>query len=722
MAMTGEQMRVVLHDGEHAVVGAVAGSGKSTTLVHRIVYLLKHGVAPADILVMMFNKTAQQDFKKRLFRQLKKKELVASLKVKTFHAYGMELLEKFIEEQLLPPAKLMTHDWEVANLGREALAYANGLVNEEERVDVDTEAVGELLTIIDLAKSNLYEADDLRLEVKSKVYRDAFRAFEAMRKERELRTFADLIFDPTKLLVSGTGPARERALRIAANRFKHIILDEYQDINEGQQALVKVVAGKTAKVMAVGDEDQCIYAWRGAKPEYMTERFEDDFPGATRYKLSRTFRFGHAISIAADHVITHNQARTDKLCISGSKFPWTTIRWMSHLSNESSGTKVMDAVNEWMTKGRKASEIAILVREYSHTLPVEVSLMTAGTPYKLEGAEPALDRRELKAMRGYVMLAAKGFGALEEKERKEVFEAMLVTPTLYLKGEVRDALVASMAENFASPEVVLLRAADKAGRASGQTLREAADHWGTITKLGPEAKTSAVLEEIRALLSLDKYFERQHAHPETQREKKMMLDEYHRFAQQLDLTAVDFCARIRELMQSVRDGGEDVLLLTSVHRSKGLEWPHVILPELADGKFPSFTGKNPSPEVLEEERRLFYVAMTRAQEKLTLISPWDRNLKISMSEKKGSTLDKGTMYASRFLYEANIILAREMGNALHKDESPRTGYAALPTEIAERYLNDVEAARAAPKEPVVDRTGRRVPQISADAPFTPSLF
>lgn len=1093
MAMTSEQMCVVLHDGGHAVVGAVAGSGKSTTLVHRIVHLLKHGVAPDDILVMMFNKTAQQDFKRRLFRQLKKKALVDSLKVKTFHAFGKELLDKFVEEQLLPPAKLLTFEWEVANLAREALAYANGMVNEEERVDIDNEVVGELLTLIDLAKSNLYEAEDLRLEVPSKVYRDAFRAFEDLRKERELRTFADLIFDPTNLLVSGTGQVREKALRIASNRFKHIILDEYQDINEGQQALVKVVAGKTAKVMAVGDEDQCliagtqiamadgsfcpiekvkvgdlvvsnygsgafraarvtrvfdkpfegsavkvttasgkqlvstpehthfagyldgvspqthfvylmfkkgygyrigvckvysklrkvkpvmgfrerarqeradalwildaidspnearireivlslkyqiptvpfvarkgcstngfvhdqaylrrifgsfdteasagrlfkdfgldvdrphfrprgrnasrrtivvtlcansrptgspqhgiavvgsdregraalaaagfsvrtakkgsaswrvetslanygdllslvsklcdvlpdahvhqvarlggekmnikdrnslpftraeamrpgmimfdgsggydvvvrvesvaistvvydlnierthnfvanglvthncIYAWRGAKPEYMTERFEDDFPGATRFKLSRTFRFGHCISLAADHLITHNTQRTDKLCISGGQYtPWTQIWTRTYMTQkESSGAQVMDAVNDWMTKGRKASELAILVREYSHSLPVEVALMTTGTAYKLEGAEPALDRRELKAMRGYLLLAVKGFGGLEEKERKEVFEAMLVTPTLYLKGEVREGLVASMAENFARPEYVLMRAADKAGRAGGQTLREAADHWATITKFGPDAKACELLEEIRALLDLDKYFEKQHAHPDTQREKKMMIDEYLRFAQQLDLSVVDFCTRIRELMQNVKDGGEDVVLVTSVHRSKGLEWPHVILTELADGKFPAFSGKNPSPEVLEEERRLFYVAMTRAKEKLTLVAPWDRNLTASMKEKKGVTPDHVQMYASRFLYEANLTLAREMGIALHKNESPRTGYAALPTQIAERYLKDVEAERSAPKEPALDKSGRRMPQISADAPFTPSLF
>jgi DNA helicase-2/ATP-dependent DNA helicase PcrA len=720
MGITSEQMRVVVHSGGHAVVGAVAGAGKSTTLVHRIVHLLKQGVNPNDILVMMFNKTAQQDFSKRLFRQLKQKS--KELKVKTFHSFGMELLNKFVEAGLLPPAKLLTQDWEVGILAREALAYANGMVNEEERVDIDTEVVGELLTLIDSAKSNLYEAEDLRLEVPSKVYRDAFRAFEEIRQERELRTFADLIFDPTTLLVKGSGAAREKALRIAANRFAHIILDEYQDVNESQQQLVKVIAGSSANVMAVGDEDQCIYAFRAAKPEYMTNRFEDDFPGAVRYTLSRTFRFGHCISLAADHLITHNVVRTDKLCISGGKYiPWTTIYLRTHLSKESSGAQVMDAVNDWMTKGRKASEIAILVREYSHSLPVEVSLMTTGTAYKLEGAEPALDRRELKAMRGYLMLAGKSFDLISNEERKEVFEAMLVTPTLYLKGEARDSIVASMVENYSRPEYVLLRAADKAGTAGARTLREAADRWATISGFGPDASTADAVEEIRTLLNLNNYFEKQHAHPDTQREKKMMVDEYHRFAQQLGLSVGDFCTRIRELMQNVKDGGEDVVLVTSVHRSKGREWPHVILTELADGKFPSYSGKNPSPEVLEEERRLFYVGMTRAIEKLTLVAPWDRNLTVSMKEKKGLVLERGQMYASRFLYEANITLSREMGIALHKNEPIRSGYAALPTAIAERYLKDVEAERTAPQIATTDSSGRRI-QIAADAPFTPSLF
>lgn len=719
MALTGEQMRVVRHEGGHAVIGAVPGSGKSTTLVHRIVHLVQNGVPVDDLLVMMFNKTAQEDFRRRLFRQLKKR--ANDVKVKTFHSFGLELLNRFIDEQLLPPAKLLVHDWEVANLAREALAYANSLVADEERVDIDNEIVAELLGLIDLAKSNLYEAEDPRIEVPSKVHRHAFRAFEELRKERELRTFADLIFDPTKLLVAGSGPAHERALRIAANRHKHIILDEYQDINESQQALVKAIAGTTAKVMAVGDEDQCIYAWRGARPEYMTERFEGDFPGATRYKLSRTFRFGHCISLAANHLITHNLQRTDKLCVTGGPYtPWTTIGLRTHLSKDSSGAPVMDAVNEWMARGRKASEIAILVREYAHTLPVEVALLTTGTPYKLEGAEPALDRRELKALRGYLLLAASGFGDLDEAERRAVFDSMLVTPTLYLKGEVRETLVASMATSLERPDSVLMRAADKAGRAGGQNLRQASGHWATIARFGPHAKAAEVLEEIRVLLDLDKYFEKQHVHPDTQREKRMMLDEYLRFARQLDLSVAGFCSRIRELMQNVKEGGEDVVLVTSLHRSKGLEWPHVILTELADGKFPAFSGKNPSPDLLEEERRLFYVGMTRAKERLSLVAPWDRSLTASMKEKKGSTPDHAQMYASRFLYEANIMLSREMGIALHKNESPRIGYAALPTQVAERYLGDVEAERSAPQD-AVDKGGGRF-KLSADAPFTPSLF
>jgi len=720
MAITGEQMRVVLHTGGHAVVGAVPGSGKSTTLVHRIAHLVKQGVAVENILALMFNKSAQEDFKRRLFRLIKSG--ATPIKVKTFHAFGRELQERFVEAGLLPPARLLAHEWEVTNLAREALAYANARAPDGERLEIDNEVVAELLSLLDLAKANLYEPEDVRLEVRSTVYRDAFRAFEHLRKERGLRTFADLIFDPTKLLISGAHEARQRALQMATNCYQYIILDEYQDINEAQQALVKVVAGDTAQVMAVGDEDQCIYAFRGANPQYMTERFEEDFPSAVRYKLSRTFRFGHCISLAADHLIANNVERTDKLCVTGGRYaPWSSIWLRTHLSRESSGVQVMDAVNEWMTRGRKASEIAILVREYSHSLPVEVSLLTTGTPYKLEGADPALDRRELKAMRGYLLLAGQGFGVLQDAERRQVFEAMLVTPTLYLKVEAREALAAALAADAGNPAQVLIRAAETVGR-GGQNLRDAAHRWMTIAQFGPDAKAAHVLEEIRALLDLDAYFEKQHAHPDTQREKKLMLDEYHRFSQQLDLTVAGFCDRIHQLMQSVRHGGEDSLLLTSVHRAKGLEWPHVILPELADGKFPSFSGKNPAPELIEEERRLFFVAMTRAQEKLTLVAPWDRSLTISMKQKTGSTPQSAQMYASRFLYEANLSLSREMGMALHRKESLRTGIGALPTRIAERYLEDLEAEKSTPQASAVDGSGRALAQIPADTPFTPSLF
>ena len=113
----------------------------------------------------------------------------------------------------------------------------------------------------------------------------------------------------------------DKAAQAVANRYEHIIVDEYQDICESQQSLIRFVAGSKARVMVVGDDDQTIYTWRGAKPSYILRDFQRDFPGATVYHLTRTWRYGHALSCAANYVITGNKDRADKLCISGDHAP-----------------------------------------------------------------------------------------------------------------------------------------------------------------------------------------------------------------------------------------------------------------------------------------------------------------------------------------------------------------------------------------------------------------
>jgi DNA helicase-2/ATP-dependent DNA helicase PcrA len=720
LALTREQCDVLQHPEGHAIVGAVAGSGKSTTMRHRIVCLLERGVDAQAILVLMFNKDAQEDFSSKLWRLLGPR--ADSVCVQTFHAYGRAVLEKFVNEQLLPPAKLLTQDWEVAVLGREALTRANPLVEESERVDVDAEVIDAFLRLVDLMKSNLLTPADLDLPVPGKVFRLALKHFEELREERGLRTFADLIYDPMRLM-AGRHADAERARSLVRNRFQHLILDEYQDINEAQQALVRILAGTRAAVMAVGDEDQCIYAWRGANPEYMCERFEEDFPGARRYTLPHTFRFGHQIAIAVNHLLAHNRERTDKLCLAAARTPWTSYDLRLYRSSEGSGAVVLEAVDHWLARGRKARDIAILVREYASTLPVEVALLAAGRPYRLVGADPALDRRELKAMRGYLLLAARGFSALEGEDRQAVFEAMLQTPTMFLRAEAREALANAMAQDPDHATAVLRAAAERAGRAGGQTLSKAYDQWGQIAALGPEAAAAPTVDKIREILELDAYIERHHVNRDTQRDKKAMLDQYFLFAEQLAMPVAEFVVRVQELMATIREGTEDAILLTSVHRAKGLEWPHVILPELGDGTFPAFSGRDPSPELLEEERRLFHVAMTRAREVLTLAAPFDRGLLQSMQERKGFVPDQGRMWASRFLYELNLKLAREMGTALNRQQSVRVGYTALPTAVAERYLAGLQQGttnQAAVKLPGSEPIRR--PTTTSDSPFARPPF
>ena len=175
------------------------------------------------------------------------------------------------------------------------------------------------------------------------------------------------------------------------DRVDHIIVDEYQDINESQQQLLKILAGSRAKVMVVGDVDQCIYEWRGARPEYITTRFQLDFPNPENYQLSYTFRYGHQLSLAANHLIAGNKKRDRKLCISHETNPKTIITCLE----EQKKHPAISVLSEWREKNRSLRDAVVLVRLFAQSVPVELALLEAGIPYRLEGNAQVFDCSEV---------------------------------------------------------------------------------------------------------------------------------------------------------------------------------------------------------------------------------------------------------------------------------------------------------------------------------------
>lgn len=661
--LTEEQLKAVLHDGEHAIVGAVAGSGKSHLLLYRNIYLMmRKEVKPCLILNLMFNNSAAAQFRERL-APLSEKYGVGRPLVHTFHAFGMRILESMMEKGWLPEGELIEDEWRLIKMARAALEAAQQESPDGEQFDLDNEAITEFLAVIDIAKAGIIEpetpkADQFFAQYETDIYRRAFAHYENTRRANGLYTFSDFIYDPVRVLIDDP-----HKMDWAANRFDHIIVDEYQDVNEAQQALIRILAGQRAKVMVVGDEDQCIYEWRGAKPYYMARGFEEDFPGATRYALTRTFRYGDRISLLASQLISHNTERTPKVCVSSDSTP--NSRFVLDLASDwkDQQKQIAGAVKEWLDGGRKMDEIAILVREYSQTVVVETSLMDAGIPYRLVGAPPAFARREILALRGYLALATpKGLGRLQGETLKETLHAMLQVPTLYIPGSQREALVDRLAaapdgladalEAYGAGLLDYQRRRFRQRAELIRNLRLCSEH--------PNTPVSQVMPMVISDLSLYREIHKTTPRKDVADEKVRLCQEFVEYAKS-NLSVEAFLDEIEQAAERCGQDADTGVLVTSVHRAKGLEWPHVILPELSEGRFPAYDTtkkKEPPREVIEQERRLFYVAMTRAKELLTMIGPKDPALLRSLAGKSGNRPNR--TQASRFLFEADIPVARRL--------------------------------------------------------------
>lgn len=687
MRPTTEQLQIIHHEGGHAIVGAVAGSGKSAAMIERIAHLLEHGADPARILVLMFNKSARLDFEARLAKRLPG---LSRPEVFTFHGFGMRLCRRLESFQLLESARLLTNPVECQHFGRAILMRLNERLAEIDRLDLSSEVVSDFLSAMDLLKGAMYDGSTTPEGFDfSPHFLTAYPLFEGARRRDGIRMFSDLIYDPVMLALNDIDVEHR-----IGNRYDHIILDEFQDINDVQMRMVQMVAGTRAAVMAVGDEDQTIYGWRGAKPEFMISQFEAIFPNVTRYTLTRTFRYGHSLSMMASFCISQNKGRTDKLCISALDKP-TNVGVRMHTGD--SGERVVEEIREWVAAGRRLDEIAILVREYSNAIPVEIALHRAGIPVRIVGAPSFVDWPEVFALRGYMQLACGGLEHLGDEDRlTRVVSTMLTIPTLYLRrGDVEHvareiAAQPSRAKDLLARDLDRLSATNQGSlaqlrRSAVETIRWACNQPSTM-------RSDLFLLELERRTKLFEFFRRNASSQERFEEKCRMVrqvialgrDGKHNVAGLNDLLA--------EMSLSV--GGEDEdnrVLLTSVHRSKGSEWPFVMLPDLAEGFFPNAN----SP--IEDERRLFYVAVTRAQEKLCLVSPVDRTLTEWAARHRCGHPDIGRIKASRFLYECNLNLSMALGaNVSGPVPSPSGGtHEPAVATLVQRY-RDAAYAQSAP--------------------------
>ncbi|MFT6552013.1 MAG: DNA helicase-2/ATP-dependent DNA helicase PcrA [Zhongshania marina] len=682
--LTEEQRIVASHTRGHARVTAVAGAGKTTTMVRYVLERLKAGMDPRLVRVVMFNKAAQEDFSHKL--QGVAGTAMGLPPVRTFHAMGRNLALALAKEGHLPafdPTPL--GDAQAALEMLRALQASAGTSAQRDAIrDEQQQWLDAFAGFVDLAKSSLqtpettfyaaYYPDQYQLFI------EAFARFEQWRKAAGRVTFSDYLYDPCMVIA-----AKPDLADFLANRVELFVVDEFQDINDIQFFLLKTLAGDRARLHVVGDSDQCIYEFRGARPEYMLEHFGASYPHIN-YQMSRTFRYGHCLALAAAHLISHNQRREPVLCISAENAPTTKIELRAQSAD---GLCLAEVCLAEHAAGRPFRDMVFLCRTWAQAAPVELVLLQRGIPNRISGGSRVLERRETKVLIVLLRIMA---GRFYEQSSSDC-EQQLFDCLRFCELKIKHEDLRGYARRILSDGIGF-----NALRMSAQGL--------TVYQEQRLSRVAAALEGVEksrlagnglatflADLDLLKSIRENALNSEDGENRAATISAFVSFvAMQQDQTP----AAIIDMVEGLGFGGAklnaktsqlatDAVTITTMHRSKGLEWPVVILPNLSAHYMPYQAGKRrrPDAEQQESERRLMYVAMTRAIDALYLFAP---NLDC-INGFNGGVRPELNVLPSPFLQEMNLTQSIRLGKSLTAGAiESDIGLG----DIARRYLNALE--------------------------------
>jgi DNA helicase-2/ATP-dependent DNA helicase PcrA len=679
MALTSEQRSVIQHQNGHAKVMAVAGAGKTTTLVYYVRQCLARGTPPRRILILMYNKAAQLDFQRKLTTLIQPSHVSDSFtdvpEVRTFHSLGLKIYHQLIRTHQLPSFKqdLLT-DGEIESTVWRLLQACAPPDTAKDILDQKSKWVEPAVNYIDLVKSTLRPPEEvfesIGLPKLCDFFPKVFRKFEAWRKEQGRISFSDMLYDPCKYF-----EAHPEAIRPFASHMQQIIVDEYQDINEIQQFLLNAIRGDSGDIMVVGDPDQTIYEFRGSRPEFMTTEFDQSFEGVHLYNLSNTFRYGHRLSLLANYLIANNPDRSAVLCTSHKSTSDTSI----YLEESHDFSRSTINIIESQKDSIALSDIAILNRIWAISAPIELALLEKGIPYQLDHSVSVLDRYELSPFEALLSIAAGNYKALDNPQRTELLTVLLTQPFPKIRRKVL-LQIASMAAQFddnpgksirnVMPDNLSNRQADQLLSRTRLIDRAAKGDLTSGQLLQKYFTTSEMEEGIR-----DSAFSAQQVDDKLETVKTFI-----RYFQGLELPADQGWQHWQNLREQRKSNQQSGVRLTSMHRSKGLEWPCVIIPGLSERFMPyQPEGELTIPSSVESERRLLYVAMTRAKKRLHLLVPKSS----SQSTNKHDSV-------SPFVYEMAFESSDALGGALSKAKQLDVSVPESHSKIAHRYNERVE--------------------------------
>ena len=603
-------------DGPVLVI-AGPGSGKTRVIVHHIAYLARHvGVAPARIMAVTFTNKAAREMRERVHRLLG--DSVRGLTLGTFHAIGARILRVEAEQAGIDRSFVIYDAADQLTLVKRAM--------EETSIDPKRFGPGAVRHAISTAKAHLRRPHEYALNLGNYFDEVVLRVYE--RYEELLTQSNALDFDDLIMRVALLLEANEEVLARYQDRYVHVLVDEFQDTNAAQYRIAQLLSGKYRNLFVVGDPDQSIYSWRYADIGNIMG-FEREYPGAKVVKLEQNYRSTRTIIEASSEVIVKNQERKQKsLWTENPQGPPITI--VDAIDEQDEAQTVVSEIDRLVKEeGARFGDCAVMYRTNAQSRPLEESFVRYGLPYHLVGATRFYERREIKDVLAYVRLLSNPYDDVSLLRIVNVPSRGIGQRSLDELGRWAGAQrlpLYSALQLLAQPEESDAPQPDLNPRA----IRSLVNFLELVDGLAEESRRSPVGKLLDALLEQTGYRDHLLASDDAGEERLENVMELRTVAEEFEHLSSDegleaFLEKVA-LVSDTDDLGErpNSTTLITLHQAKGLEYPVVFIVGMEEGVLPHVRSFDDEAQ-MEEERRLAYVGMTRAQERLYLLRAYRRS-------------------------------------------------------------------------------------------------
>jgi DNA helicase-2/ATP-dependent DNA helicase PcrA len=610
-ALNDAQRQAVSAPQSNLLVLAGAGSGKTRVLVHRIAWLMQvEQVSPFSILAVTFTNKAAREMRGRIEELLGTS--IRGMWVGTFHGLAHRLLKQHWQDVGLPENfQILDSDDQIRLIKR---------ILRENQLDEAQWPPRQVQGYINSQKDEGLRADHIpeSYDLYSKTMIRIYKAYEQACERGGLVDFGEILLRSHELWLK-----RPDVLAHYQSRFKHILVDEFQDTNTIQYAWLRVLTGPQSNITAVGDDDQSIYGWRGAKVENIRQ-FQTDFPQVQLVRLEQNYRSTGHILKAANALIQNNPDRLGKQL-------WTEdgdgdpIDIYEAFNEQDEARFVSEAIDDWQSEGHRLDEIAILYRSNAQSRMLEEALLRSGTPYRIYGGQRFYDRLEIRNVMAYLRL-------LSNRHDDPAFDRVLNVPARGIGNktaeQVREfARQQNISLWHAANEMVSLKVLTARASNALQSFISLVDEMSSTT--APLSLDELVAQVVERSGLIDHHLKEK---GEAGRSRVENMQELVTAAKQFRMEDESESELAAFLDSAALDAGdtqasehESAVQMMTLHSAKGLEFPRVFMVGMEEGLFPHKMSAD-EPGRLEEERRLAYVGITRAMTKLTLTHAESRRL------------------------------------------------------------------------------------------------